>query len=65
MRKSINYLFFIFLSLSMCFYCSSTQSVTRPSQSEFYSFWDHSVTPPIQSTTEAPSSTQAPAKKKK
>lgn len=65
MLKSTNFLYIIFLSLSIYTTCSSTQNVTRPSQSEFYTFWDHSVTPPIQSNSEALPSTQTPAKKKK
>ncbi len=63
MLKNTNLLFAIVLFTQFS-YCSSSQNISSVEQSPFYSIWDHTVVPPIEKSSEIPS-TQAPQKKKK
>lgn len=65
MHRNIKILIILFIVLLNSF-CSSAQKITSPSQSEFYSFWDHSVAPPMENYSgETKSQPQANPKNKK
>jgi hypothetical protein len=62
-NKTILLIFFFVIQIS---FCSSGQKITSPSQSEFHSFWDHSVVPPMEnSSDDTKSQPQTNPKKKK
>jgi hypothetical protein len=63
MLKNKFILFFIFLSL-FSIQCSTTEKISRPSESEFYLYWNHSIIPPIEGNSED-TKAQSQSKKKK
>ncbi len=63
MLKNTNFFVAIIL-VTQFIHCSSSKKISSIEQSPFYSIWDHSVVPPIESPSDIPS-TQAPPKKKK
>jgi hypothetical protein len=63
MLKNKIFLFFVLLLL-FSIQCSTTEKISRPSESEFYSYWNHSIIPPIEGNSED-TKAQSQSKKKK